>query len=661
MQEEKDSLNPTGANEESLPMEPGHSQQGVQPEPSEPSEKDQEVTETKGSASHYLADHDAEVHEQEIPEQEVPAETYQSYKAEDFLKKSAEFLAAEDIAPLNAHIRALRESFREFMKGEKNAALARFLEDESHQQEDFNFQPDAMAEEVQVIFVKLDERRAELKRRREREQQKNTEIKKEILNELRHLVEGLDSGTSDFSKTKVYFDKVHSLQQRWRDTGAVEPSEARQIGQSYKFYLDKFYEFVKMINQFRDLDARKNLEIKTELCLKAEALEQEDDLRKAMEVYRSLQRQWKETGPVAKEITEQTWERFKTAGDKVFGKFKGLVEENQSKMQESLAKKTVLLQRMREYNAQDIPVAHAGWQKLNEEIEGLMEEWKKAGFGPKKENEEIWQLFRAEREKFFKAKEGFYDNQKRVMQENIRIKNEIISQAEALKDSTEWKKAADKLKQLQEEWKKTGPVPFKHTEKMWTRFRTACDTFFENRKAHFAEKDSAQDENLKVKKEMIARVEAYVPNADASITLEELKKFQEEWFATGLVPFREKEAVNQAFKKALDKHYDLLRASRNEQHKQFHSQRYESMLAGPGAKDKANDELYHLQERIRRKESEAALLDNNLGFFAKSKNADELKKDTEKKIAALRDDIRKMKEQIKLIREMMKPKEEKPS
>jgi hypothetical protein len=567
----------------------------------------------------------------------------------------------EDIAPVNEHIRALRDAFKDFLKGERNKALAAFLEDETHQKEDFQFQPTAMDEEIQEIFRKLDERRLELKRKKEKEQEKNTQIKKEILVELRTLVEGLDSGTSDLSQLNTYFEKVHQLQQKWRDTGAVELSELRALNQSYKFYLDKFYEFVKMFKQLRDLDAKKNLEIKTELCVKAETLEKESDLKKAVEFYRGLQRQWKETGPVAREITESIWERFKSAGDRIFAGFKGLMEESQAKMQENLAAKTILLQKMKEINEGEAPSLHAGWQKLNEAAEAIMEEWKKTGFGPKKENEEIWQQFRAERVKFFQAKDEFYDNLRKVMQENLRIKNDIIAQAEALKDSTEWKKTAEKLRQLQESWKKSGPVPFKHSEKMWNRFRAACDAFFDNRKAFFADKDVAHEENLKAKKEVLAKVEAYAPHSDTSIALEELKKFQEEWFAIGLVPFKEKESINNAFKKALDKHYDALRANRNEQHKQFHSQRYESMLAGPGAKDKANDELYHLQERIRKKESEAALLDNNLGFFAKSKNADELKKDTEKKIAALREDIKRMKEQMKLIREMMKPKEEKPS
>jgi hypothetical protein len=659
MQEQNESLRPVDTDENPVSPVSVNPENNINRETAE--SEISEVSETVASVGtgNYLSDQETELHDSEIPEPEIPEEVYRNYGAVDFLKKSAEFLAAEDIAPLNGHIRALRESFREFLKGEKNSALARFLEMEDKQQEDFVFQPSAIVEEIQVIITKLDERRAELKRRREKEQQKNTEVKKEILSQLRHLVEGLDSGNSDLSKTKTYFEQVHALQQKWRDTGAADPAETRQIGQLYKFYLDKFYEFVKMINMLRDLDAKKNLEIKTELCLKAESLEKEEDLKKSMDQFRNLQRQWKETGPVAKELADDLWTRFKNSGDQIFGRFKGMMEDNQSKMQENLAKKTVLLQRMKELNAQELPGNHADWQKLNEAVEALMEEWKKAGFGPKKENEEIWETFRGEREIFFKAKENFYDHQKKVMQENIRIKNEIIAQAEALKDSTEWKKAADTLKRLQEEWKKTGPVPFKHTEKMWARFRSACDTFFESRKAHFAEKDQSQEENLKIKKDLLARVESYSPNTDSAIAIEELKKFQDDWYAIGLVPFREKESINKAFKKALDKHYDALRANRNEQHRQYHSQRYESMLSTPGAKDKANDEIYHLQERIRKKESEAALLDNNLGFFAKSKNADELRKDTEKKIAILRDDIKKMKEQVKLLREMMKPKDEK--
>ncbi len=553
-----------------------------------------------------------------------------------------------------AESNGLKQVFKNKIREEREHFRQQFVENEP-EGEAVPFQFSAIDTEIQHLFQQFDLRRKEIRQQKEQEQKKNAEKRKEILEELKVLVENFDSGESTLINLKEGFEKIHQLQEKWRNSGMVDAAAVLNLNNSYKFYMDKFYEFVRLNQELREYDYKKNLTIKTELVNKAEDLKSEESIRKAIDAYKQLKEQWMEAGPVHPDLKDTLWDRFKMAGDAVFQRLTDYNEEQKKHATEFLAKKTELIQEM---NAaiETWPDNHNGWQKLSEKVNEIFDRWKAVGFLPSKENEDIWNIFKAKRDDFFKAKENFYDNLKKVHQENLKIKNDLVAQAEAVRESTDWKKTADLLKRLQENWKKSGPVQHKYSEKLWQRFRAACDAFFENKKLHFAEQDAANSENLALKEALIERINQYQPKEDPNITFEELRAFQNEWLTLGHVPFKEKERIGAAYKAALDKHFDGLRASHAERNKAYAENKFSSLINSPGGKNKVADEIYSLQDKIKRKESEASTLENNIGFFARSKGAEAMIKDTERKIQGIKDEIKKLRDQIRVARDLVQPK-----
>jgi hypothetical protein len=590
----------------------------------------------------------------DAPEGETIEEEQLSFlhlNKEQILEKTLAVLQEEDVTKASPTIKALKEAFRYTVKEDREQVRMKFLE-AGGEKEEFEYQSPVIDSTISEAFKRFDQKRAEIRAAKEKELKRNTEIKESIVNEIKELVDKLESGNQEITHLKPLFDIVHQLQDKWRTTGLAISSESNRLYSSYRFSLDRFYKIVQLNKELRELDSRRNLEAKLELCEKAELLLNETSVQKAVDGIRALQSRWKETGFVMGEQGEQVWQRFKSASDRVYDQQKEWFEGVKQVQQENIAKKTVLLQHLREL-LEKLPDSHQAWQQASQQLDEIFNHWKSVGFAPKLENEKLWEQFKEGKDVFYKAKEKYYDEWKKQLAENLRIKNDICQQAEALKESTDWKKTADLLKKLQEQWKKTGAVPQKQSDKIWKRFRSACDAFFENKKSFFAEKDSSNEENLKSKEELIARVEAWTAPADGNIAYEELRKLQEEWINIGHVPMKEKDRINSTWKKALDKHFDSLRSISAQKNKQFFEGKYNSLISAPDGKNKANYEIQQLQEKIKRKEAEAAQLENNMGFFANSKNAQSIIKETEKKVEVIRAEIRKMKEQIKIARDII--------
>jgi hypothetical protein len=594
----------------------------------------------------------AEPHEEELEMVAVDS----ALSKESVHARLKELLEAskENFGKALAESNALKQVFKNKIREEREHFRLQQVESEQ-EGEPIPFQFSAIDNEIQQLFQQFDAKRKELRQQKELDQKKNAEKRKAILDELKVLVENFDSGESTLINLKEGFEKIHQLQEKWRNSGMVEASAVLDLNNSYKFYMDKFYEFVRLNQELREYDYKKNLVIKTELVNKAEDLKDEESIRKSIDGYKQLKEQWMEAGPVHPDLKDTLWDRFKMAGDAVFNRLTEYNEEQKKHSEEFLAKKTELIQEMT-VAIESWPDNHNGWQKLSEKVNEIFERWKAVGFLPSKENEDIWNVFKAKRDEFFKAKEDFYDNLKKVHQENLKIKNDLVAQAEAVKESTDWKKTADLLKRLQENWKKSGPVQHKHSEKLWQRFRAACDAFFENKKLHFAEQDASNGENLALKEALIERINQYQPKEDPNITFEELRAFQNEWLTLGHVPFKEKERIGAAYKSALDKHFDGLRASHAERNKTYAENKFVSLINSPGGKNRVADEIYSLQDKIKRKESEASTLENNIGFFARSKGAEAMIKDTERKIQGIKDEIKKLKDQIRVARDLVQPK-----
>lgn len=587
----------------------------------------------------------AEAHLQDEKEEEMPIESYAHLSKTELLEKLKNLAQKDEDGSAWQDVRTIKAAFNELVKVEQEQKLQLFLAD-GGLKEEFQFEKDALDAVFTEFFKGFDQRRQELKKKKDALLAENANKKRSIVDQLKELAEKANQGNMTI---KAVFDTLHELQEQWRTIGMVAASDNRTIGDAYRYACDKIYEYIQIDKELRELNYKKNLEIKKELCDKAEKLIVEPSIRIAIDGIKHLQDEWKEAGTVSREMNEVIWERFKKASDQVYSRLKEYVETLKSKHDENKVGKQNLIQQLEALTA-TFPDNNAGWQKMTEELEALLTAWKQLGFAAKKDNEELWNSFKGLRERFFKAKEEHFDHIRKVHQENYRIKNDLCMKAEEVKDSSEWKKTTELIMSLQKQWKETGPVNFKHSEKLWQRFRAACDHYFDRKKANFADQDALQSENLKAKTELIAQIEAYQRVDDNNINFENLKNFQNQWLTIGHVPMKEKDKLNNAYRAAIDKHFDALRAGNFERTKENYRNKIEHLSNRPDAKNKVNEEMFQLQEKIRKKEHEAALLDNNIGFFGNSKGADSLLKETKKKIETLKNDVKLLKEQLKMLR-----------
>ena len=580
--------------------------------------------------------------------------SYNNLTKAELLENLKQLAQADEDGTAWQDVRAIKAAFYDLVKEEQDRSLQTFLLDGGLREE---FQ--AVKDENDAVFTELfkgfDYRRQELKKKKDAELAQNAVAKKAIVEDLKALAEEANLGNMNL---KVVFDKLHELQEKWRTIGMVAASENRTLGDAYRFACDKVYEYTKINKELRELDFKKNLEIKTELCVKAEALILEPSIKLALDGIKSLQEQWKEAGMVSKEMNEEIWARFKKASDEVFGRLKEYIETVKSAHEGNKTAKQELIGKL-EIIVQTLPDSGTAWQKMTEEVEALLGEWKKVGFAAKKDNDELWSSFKQLRDKFYNGKETFFESSRKAQQENYRIKNDLCMKAEELKESTEWRKATETIIELQKTWKATGAVNYKQSEKLWQRFRAACDHYFERKKANFAEQDAMQDENLKAKLALIQKVEEYQRADDHTINFENLKNFQTEWQSIGHVPMKEKEKVNKAFKTVIDKHFDGMRATNFERGKEQFKSKIEHLSNRSDGKSKVNEEMYQIQEKIRRKEHEVATLDNNIGFFGNSKGAESLLKETKKKMEGIHSEIKMLKEQLKMLRNIESVSQEK--
>ena len=471
--------------------------------------------------------------------------------------------------------------------------------------------------------------RAEYNRQLDAEREANLVKKQAIIEDLKALVE-------EQGDMKDSFPKFREIQNRWRETGPVPQQNFRDVNDTYQLYVEKFYDLVQINRELRDLDFRKNLEAKTEFCEQAEALAESEDVVGAFKELQKLHEQWKEYGPVAKEFRDSIWERFRAAtaviNKKYQAHFEGLKEQHAA----NLEAKTALCEKVEAIAEQEIASSNQ-WNALSKEIEAIQAEWRKIGFATRKDNQKVYDRFRAACDKFFSRKREYYNEFKDNMNDNMAKKLAIIEQAEALKDSTDWKKTSDTLIELQKQWKEIGAVPRKKSEQLWKRFRAACDAFFNERDKQGKPENDFYG-NLKAKRALIEEIEAYV-SADAEADAEAARGFAERWSAIGFVPFKEKEAVGAAYKAAMQAKFpEWGRGGRREGGRgPVREPRRNQLLT---EKDKLTLKYNQLQQDIQTYE-------NNIGFFGLSKGAEQLKAQMQQRIDAAKEDLKKLEAEIR--------------
>lgn len=471
--------------------------------------------------------------------------------------------------------------------------------------------------------------------------EENYAVKAQIVEELKLLLEKAE----DVTGTLQVF---RELQTKWRSVGAVPQARVKDLLESYQYYVEKFYDYIKINKEFRDMDFRKNMEAKVALCESAEELAQQENVVEAFKELQKLHEQWKETGPVANEHREQMWERFKAATSAINRRHQQYYEQLKESQKRNLEAKTALCEKAEEV-AGTVPDSSNEWNELSKRMDQLQAEWKNLGFASKKDNQKIYDRFRAACDRFYANKREYYTNFKNEMQANYALKLELCEKAEALVGSNDLKSATDQIIGFQKQWKKIGPVERKQSDEVWRRFRAACDLFFENKARALDEEDQKYEENLQQKLQIIAQIKEYRMKNVREEDIRAMREFQNRWNAIGYVPFKEKERIQKEYNEVMDARFADIRSLESEKQLQkFRRMVMEVKNSGKGARG-LKFEREKLLGRYRKIEQDIATLENNMGFFAKSKNADSMITDIARKIEAAKDELLKIEEKIKII------------
>ena len=475
-------------------------------------------------------------------------------------------------------------------------------------------------ENFKSLYSDYKRERAEYNKEQDALKEENLEKKKAIIEELKALVDGHEDVSASFPAFR-------DIQDRWRATGPVPANAFRDINSTYQFNVERFYDKVKINRELRDLDFQKNLEAKEKFCEAAEKLSENENIVNAFNELQKLHEQWKEYGPVAKEFRESIWARFQAATAVINKRYQAHFEELKSKQKENLAAKEALCVKVEEIAAREISSSDE-WNSSAKEILAIQAEWRKIGFATKKENQKIYDRFRAACDAFYGRKRDYYSQFREEMEANVEKKLGLIKAAEELKSSTEWKKTTEKFIELQKQWKEIGAVPRKKSEQLWKQFRAACDEFFAERDKNAAPENN-YFANLKAKKKIIEDIKAYVPVEDVTANAEAAKKFAADFQAIGFVPFKEKDSIIAAYREAM-----------HEKFPEFGRSRGDGKTTERSVKDTLIQQYKTLQQEIE-------TFENNIGFFSASKNSESLIKQMESKIAKAKEELKKLEEKIR--------------
>ena len=540
-------------------------------------------------------------------------------------------------------IDSLKQTFYKLQKAKSEAARKAFI-DEGGKAEDFTPETEPAEEEFKAVMNAIKEKRNALAAAQEQEKEENQTKKLGILERMKFLTESQED-------TNKIYDEFKKLQQEWNEIGQTPVAKVNELWKTYQLYTEKFYDMVKLNNEFREYDFKKNLEQKTRLCEAAEKLAEEPDVISAFHQLQKLHQEFRAIGPVAKDLREEIWSRFKAASTVVNKRHQQHFEELKEKEQNNLDQKTVICEIV-EGMEYDTFTTFADWEDKTNEILALQAKWKTIGYAPQKMNVKIFERFRAACDEFFRRKAAFFKSVKETMAANLEKKKAFCEKAEALKESTDWKETAEILTKLQKEWKNIGPVAKKHSDAVWKRFIGACDYFFERKNKATSSQRSEEVENLSKKEDIIKRMAALEAAGTADdATTEQVRALMKEWNAIGFVPFKEKDRLYKEFHALVDKLFDRLHLSATE--KRLSSVRTNGNKEG---------NLYRDRERLVRTyeglKNDIQTYENNLGFLnSSSKKGNTLVADITRKIERLKKDMELVLKKIKDIDESLKDKE----
>jgi len=579
-----------------------------------------------------------EVHEEVV-------EKYDTYDREKLVEILEETVKEENILKIKTKVALIKVAFLRLSKEHRQTMLDNHLK-EGGTREKYTATPDPLVEKFNQVFETYKRNKVKFNEQQEVVKLRNLDAKKAILEELKALI------NSEETLKKTY-DQFKDLQVKWKEVGLVPSTEINNLWQNYHFLVEKFFDKVKISKELRDLDLKKNLERKIELCEKAEELILEQSAVRSFQQLQKYHEQWKEIGPVPQDKRDEIWERFKTTTDTINERRREHYNVLAKDQDSNLLAKTALCEKAEQMASLEIDTLK-DWQERTREINELLTVWKTIGPAPKKNNDEIWERFKSYLNAFFASKKEFFSKIKQEQLNNFNIKLDIVKQAEALKDSTDWRKTTQELINLQKEWKNIGPVPRKHSDKIWKRFRSACDEFFHNKAKFFSTVVESEKENLEKKLDLIRRIEEWDAGKDKSANLEALKGFQREFTEIGHVPIKDKNKVHDAFRQAINKHLDGLKISSSDiRPNSEYRPRHESSSDNSGDRyqRRGGNEWGGLSNKISKLREEILLWENNIGFLAHSKKADLLKQEFEKKIDDAKAELAQLEAKLKSMQE----------
>ncbi|MDO5523022.1 MAG: DUF349 domain-containing protein [Bacteroidia bacterium] len=631
------------AEPEKEPEPESESESETQPKPDEPViDEEKEIDydmETPENANGE--DEDAE---DEVDENSVSDEGSTDLLSVDEIVQNLRDLLALD-NPQRKDVDEVKNQFYRSLRNETESQKAAFIES-GGESIDFVANESKIYDEGKELIQKIKEKRAEILALEDAEKEKNVVKKLAIIEQVKHLSES--QSHEDFNKT---YQEFRSLQQQWNDIKLVPQTKINELWKEYQRHVEKFYDLVRINNEFREYDFKKNLEMKTELCEAAERLDEEADVVSAFHQLQNLHQEWRDIGPVSRKDREEIWERFKAASTHINKKYQAHFENLKEKEEENLAKKTALCERLEAIDYSALNTVK-DWSAKIKEVLDIQKQWREIGYVPKNWNAKIYDRYRAACDFFFRKKNEFYKSIHSEMEDNLKKKIALCERAEAIKDSKDWRKTTQNMIAIQKEWRTIGIVPRKHVDSIWKRFISACDYFFEQKKLHISSQRDEEAKNLEKKKEIVEKISKIDPTLKAAEALPVLRELMDEWYDIGYVPFKTKDWVYKEFHEATEAQFDRLNVDKNDRI----LDNFKSNISDIAKSDNAKGQLLRERERLMRQyermKNELQTYENNIGFLSvSSKKGNNLVDDMNQKVKKIKSELELLVKKIAAIDE----------
>ncbi len=622
-------------------------------EPASPEEMMAEMDQQQ-TATEPVTETEAEETAPEETLEQVEAE-YAGFDLEQCVAELERLVKEPNFNLIKMRVGVLRARIIEFFRERKRAAQQAFEAAKAAAAAAAAENPEAPAEEVETpsnepdeievrfnkAFQQYKDSKAKFIEALEAQKQDNLNAKNKIIDGLRNLIE-------TESNLKVLNDKFKEFQEQWKAIGPVPQTESNNLWQNYHFYVEKFFDILRLNKEAREMDYKKNLESKLELCEKAESLLLVDSINQSFKDLQTLHEQWKEIGPVPEDKKEEVWERFKAASDQINQRRKEHYDKLFAEEQNNYNAKLVLCEQAEEITSQASDNVKS-YNEISDKLADLLSMWKTLGPAPAKLNDEIWARFKGSLDKFFTQKKEYFQQIKDTQMQNYNQKLNLVIQAEGLADRTDWKQATADILSLQSEWKKIGATPRKYSDQIWKRFRAACDKFFAAKSEYFNNIQDKENENLQKKEELIQKILTHEFSDDRAANIDVLKAYQNEWIEIGFVPKKDKDRIYTEYRAALDKRFAELKISADDMKRTRYQSRIENILNNPNADKLIDKEKNFLRNKLAQLKEDIVLWENNLGFFANSKNAELITAEFRKKIESAKEEVKNLEYKIRMM------------